>query len=91
MAWLVWFAALAPLAHFTLALTPGGAPGVLRASRITALVGLGAGAFALAYPLVFGSLTLPLVGGDPLGLSLRLDPLSGVMSALIGFVRRQRP
>ncbi len=86
MAWLVWFAALAPLAHLTLVLTRGGAPSVLRASRITALVGLGAGAFALAYPLVFGSLTLPLVGGDPLGLSLRLDPLSGVMSALIGFI-----
>jgi NAD(P)H-quinone oxidoreductase subunit 5 len=86
MAWTFWLAALAPLAHLTVALTPGGAPVLLRASRLAAIVGVGAGFYALIHALVFGPATSPLIGVEGVGLSLRLDPLSGVMSALIGFI-----
>lgn len=85
MAW-IWLAALAPLANLAAALTPGGAPRLLRASRLAAGVGLAAGLYALIHALWVGPVSTPLVGAGGFGVSLRLDPLSGVMSALIGFI-----
>lgn len=86
MAWTLWLAALAPLAHLAVAATPGGARVLLRASRAAAAVGLAAGAYALVHALWAGPASSPLIGAGGLGVSLRLDPLSGVMSALIGFI-----
>lgn len=86
MAWPFWIAAFAPLIYLAAALIPGPAPLMLRTSRLAAGVGLAAGVFGLGHALVAGPLSSGLLGVNGLGLSLRLDVLSGVMSALIGFI-----
>ena len=84
-------ALLAPLAFLIAALVARTDPGLrparaLAAGHAAALAGLGAAALSVLALFVDGASTSPLLGISGIGLSVRLDPVSVTMLALVAFV-----
>ena len=86
MPWTLWLAACAPLPFLAAALAPGRTAAVLKAARLASWLTLAASLTALASALIFGAAATPSAGVAGLGLAVRVDVLSAVLSALISFV-----
>lgn len=86
MTWMPWLAALAPLAYLAATIAPSGASSINRTSLAAAWVSLAAAGGALVGALAAGAATSPTLGAASLGVSIRVDALSSILSSLIAFI-----
>ncbi len=85
MPWTPWIAALAPVALIYAAAGPRRTR-VVDVGEWAARAALVVGLLTLALALAHGPFTGPLLGAFGLGLSVRVDVLSGVLASLIGLI-----
>lgn len=86
MNWIPWLAAIAPLSYLAASLPRSTASSTKKSALAASWISLAGAGGTLVVALALGAATSPTLGAAGLGVSLRIDVLSGILSSLIAFI-----